>query len=114
MPQDKKQIINNKLKCSKCKKWVNIEDFGNRRNTSTGKQSYCKYCRISHYDSKRPTKATQSNQLKGHYEVTCILCGTKVLRKSPKSFYCSSKCLKRDWYIRNEKNTDTKSNTKVN
>jgi len=114
MPQDKKQIINNKLKCSKCNKWVDIEDFGNNKYKSTGKQSYCKYCRKIHYDNKRPRKSQESKQLKGHYEVTCILCGTKALRKSPKSVYCSKKCMRRDWYEKNERKVDTKSNTILN
>jgi uncharacterized protein YbaR (Trm112 family) len=102
MSQKKKEIINNKLKCSKCNYWLPVEEFDNDKNTSTGKSSYCKVCRRkSHYDVKR-RKQEYNSGLIGLYLFKCEQCGNDFTTKKSNKIYCSPKCRKRAWYEQNE------------
>ena len=107
------RIINGvkKLKCSKCKYWLSFDEYGNNKNTSTGKSSYCKVCRKSHYDSKR-IKIPYNSGMKGLYLFKCEQCGVSFATKKSNKFYCSDKCRKKAWYIANEQTETGKENGK--
>ena len=102
MPQRKREIINNKLKCSKCGYMLDVSLFGTAKNTSSGYRSYCKACQKSHYDNKRPKKVPQTVML-GRWTGICKKCQRHFISKSPISVFCSAKCRKRDWYEKNKK-----------
>lgn len=41
----RKQVIkDNKKRCSKCRRWILLEDFSKEKMTTTGYRSYCKVC----------------------------------------------------------------------
>lgn len=102
MPQKKREIINGKIKCSKCGYMLPVAEFGKTTHTSSGLRSCCKVCEKANYWSKRPMKNKQSAII-GRWESVCVYCNKGFMSKSPKACYCSDKCRKRDWYEKNER-----------
>jgi hypothetical protein len=105
MPQHKREIytINGlkKLKCSICKYKLPFEDYDNDSRTSTGKSSYCKVCRKSKYDDKR--NVPSNSGIIGLFLYQCPVCKLDFTTKKSNKTYCTDKCRKRDWYIKNER-----------
>ena len=81
MAQHRKEIIDGKLKCSKCKYNLPLSDFDNDKRTSTGKKSYCKVCRKSNYDNKR-IKAPYNSGMIGIYLYKCEQCKDDFITKN--------------------------------
>jgi len=105
--QHKKQIIHDKLKCSKCGYWLPLDEFGNNKATSTGKQSYCKSCRKGSYDSKRKKHISNTGVI-GLFRNECPVCNNFFTTKNAIKTFCSDKCRKKDWYQNNEQTKSAK------
>lgn len=105
MPQHKKEIriIDGvkKLRCSKCKYLYSFDEFSNNKRTSTGKVSCCKYCRKSVYDNKR--NVPSNTGIIGLFRYICECCKKEFTTKKSNRVYCTPKCRKHDWYLKNEK-----------
>lgn len=101
MAQNKRQIIDGKLKCSSCKYNLPLKDFDNDARTSTGKKAYCKVCRKSKYDSKR-IKIPYNSGIIGVYLYKCEQCKHDFTTRKSNKVYCTDKCRKRGWYEKNE------------
>lgn len=115
MPQKKREVrtINGvkKLRCSACKYWLDFDEFGTCKSTSTGKKSYCKICAKSKYDSKRRKQEFNSGVI-GLYLFECDHCHKEFTTKKSNKIYCSDKCRKRAWYEQNEQTKSGKENGK--
>jgi hypothetical protein len=90
-----------KLRCSQCKYWYPFEEYSNNKYTSTGKMSYCKHCQKSHYDDKR--NVVSNTSIVGVFVYACECCKEEFVTKKSNKVYCSNKCRKHDWYVKNEK-----------
>ncbi|WP_373074009.1 hypothetical protein [Sulfurimonas sp.] len=102
MPQLKKQIVNGKLKCSKCAYWLPTCEYGKSAHSSTGYRSCCKVCQKHYYDSRR-RKIEFNSGIIGLYKFDCDHCKKEFVTKKSSKVYCSDKCRKRAWYEANER-----------
>ena len=94
----KKEIVNNKLKCSNCCYSLDISNFHKDKSSSNGYKSYCKVC-----GKKYKKKKIVSNfGILGVMRNQCPTCKIWYTTKTVTKVFCSAKCRKRDWYLKNE------------
>jgi len=97
----KREIINGKLKCSNCKLYKDTINFSTDNSTSSSFRSNCKKCRK---ETRTDTKKYESNieGIIGMFRNQCPCCSKFYSTKNPIQIYCSVKCTKRDWYLKNK------------
>ena len=76
-----------KLKCSKCGKEKDVDQFHIRKNRPRGYTSQCKKCRIS-YPKKRSEGYTRNYDLKRMYGITSEIYDELLTRQNGKCKIC--------------------------
>jgi len=104
----KREIVNNKLKCSKCPYWLPLDDFHNCKESPVGKKAYCKVCSRNYDKKRRGTKLPFNSGIIGVYLFKCEHCKQDFITKKANKTFCSSKCRKRFWYEQNQQTETAK------
>jgi len=84
----RKRLFNDKEKwCSKCSKWLPLNDFWANSNTLSGRQDYCKTCHDPYIDhsyekqvlQKRNLSVADYTQLWEVQDRRCAICGLPIV-----------------------------------
>lgn len=103
MATTRKQIINGKQVCGHCKNLLPLSEFGIDSRTCSGLRGTCKYCSNKAVKKSRPNKYTTNVGIIGLFSFNCPQCKKDFTTRNPNKVFCSPKCRKRDWYLKNEK-----------